>query len=135
MSKNQHKPAKQKGRKWAAPVNNPYTPTAKQAAVMALGIAGKSKVQIAHEIGLNRETVTRILSQSEYTTIIEELRSRIASELVPDLFKSLKKLVKKADRVAVQWLVHSRITTRHHREERKGHRSDRSRRKWKTPGH
>lgn len=61
---------------------------------MALGIAGKSKVQIAHEVGL--KTVTRILSQSEYTNIIEGLRSKIASNLTPALYKSLEKLIKKA---------------------------------------
>jgi transposase-like protein len=118
MSKNQHKPAKQKGRKWAAPVKNPYTPTAKQAAVMALGIAGKSKVQIAREVGLNRETVTRILSQSEYTNIIEGLRSKIASNLTPAVYKSLEKLIKKAHAPTVmQTLFGLKVLSQRHERE------------------
>jgi hypothetical protein len=128
MSKNQHKPAKKEGRKWAAPAKNPYTPMAKQAAEMALGVAGESNVQIARKVGLNRETVTRILSQPECEALAGEYRSEILSRIVPLAIKSLEKLVRKADRVAViQTLFGMKIfSQRHEMELNKGQLPERN---------
>ena len=42
-----------------------YTPKAKQARILAASFAGKSQRQIAREVVVDRETVNRVLSQSE----------------------------------------------------------------------
>ena len=42
-----------------------YTAKAKQARIIAASLAGKSQRQIAREVVVDRETVRRVLSQSE----------------------------------------------------------------------
>ena len=60
-----------------------YTPKAKQARIIAASLAGKSHRQIAREVGADRETVGRILSQSEVQTLLDAYRDRLRS-IVPN---------------------------------------------------
>ena len=68
----QRRPAKSEDkrlrRKWAAPTDNPRTPRATEQRVFALALAGTNKCKIAQEVGINRETVARILSQQEFNS-------------------------------------------------------------------
>ncbi len=59
-----------------------YTPKAKQARIIAASLAGKSQRQIAREVGADRETVSRVLSQSEVQAFLDAYRDQYR-ELVP----------------------------------------------------
>ena len=58
------------------------TPKAVQTRVLAACFAGKSNRQISGELGVDRHTVGRILSQQEVRSLLEEYRQQ-ARELVP----------------------------------------------------
>lgn len=59
--KSQPKPAKKgRGHKWAQPAKKPHTPRAKENAVLALAVAGKSQRQIAEQVGINRDAGNRL---------------------------------------------------------------------------
>src|SRR5437867_5200374 len=60
-----------------------YTPKAKQARIIAASLAGKSQRQIAREVGADRETVRRVLSQSEVQALLDAHRDRLRS-IVPN---------------------------------------------------
>jgi hypothetical protein len=55
----------------------PYTPRPKQTQVIARHLAGESNRRIAREEGIDRETVSRILSQKELVTMLAEQQSRL----------------------------------------------------------
>ena len=59
-----------------------YTPKAKQARIIAASLAGQSQRQIAREVGADRKTVRRILSQSEVQALLDAYRDDYR-ELVP----------------------------------------------------
>src|SRR2546422_604997 len=60
-----------------------YTPKAKQARMIAGALAGRSKSQIARDVGADRQTVHRVLSQGEVQTILDAYRDQYR-EMVPD---------------------------------------------------
>ena len=59
-----------------------YTAKAKQARIIAASLAGKSQRQIAREVGADRKTVRRILSQSEVQALLDAHRDEYR-DLVP----------------------------------------------------
>lgn len=114
----QRKPANseppKKRRKWAAPTEKPRTPKATEQRVFALALAGRKKSHIAREVGINRETIARILSQQEFDSIIDQIRSRIVTELGEEALKALKYLIRKRDRMAVmQTLFGLKVLSQH----------------------
>lgn len=96
------KPAdKQPRRARRAPyVRKPHTPHAKQVAVEAMAMTGANFSQIAREVGINRETVVRILTQSEMEMRRAEGRS-IILEAVPVLAAKLVEIAKNNDLIAI----------------------------------
>jgi hypothetical protein len=60
--------------------------------------------------------VARIFSQADYEDLAREYRSEIMLRLVPLAMKSLEKLIKKADRVAVMHTPSRRKDLLQHRE-------------------
>jgi transposase-like protein len=92
--KKTEKPQKTPRRKRRAPyATKPYTPQAKQIAVEALAISGANDSQIAEQVGLDRETVRRLLSRSEMETMRGIGRS-IILEAVPNLATLLVEIAK-----------------------------------------
>ena len=55
----------------------PYTPKPKQTRVIARHLNGESNRRIAREEGIDRETVSRILSQKELVAMLAEQQSRL----------------------------------------------------------
>ena len=75
---------KSKRRQKPPPRRGPlYTPKARQARIIAASLAGRSQRQIAREVGADRETVRRVLSQSEVQALLDAYRDRLRS-IVPD---------------------------------------------------
>lgn len=81
-------------------VRKPHTPHAKQVTVEALAMTGANYSQIARETGINRETVVRILSQSEMEMRRAQGRS-IILEAVPTLATLLVEIAKGKDLIAI----------------------------------
>ena len=61
----------------ARPEGELYTPKPKQTQVIARHLNGESNRRIAREEGIDRETVSRILSQKELVTMLAEQQSRL----------------------------------------------------------
>ena len=57
-------------------------PKAKQARIIAASLADQSQRQIAREVGADRETVSRVLSQSEVQLLLDAYRDEYR-DLVP----------------------------------------------------
>ena len=95
------KPQKTANRKkWGSTKGCCYTPIGKQIHVLGLALTGKGRRQIARELGLDRETVTRILSQEEHQHLVQGYRQAVL-RIVPDALVGLFHLVKQGDRTAI----------------------------------
>ena len=71
-------------------------PPAVKAAVLARYVAGDSKSKIARGLHIDRETVTRILSEPEYREAIEASRSRCV-ELLPKAERAVESQLDEGD--------------------------------------
>ena len=71
--------------------DKPYTSPAKRAEVVGLHLADMTRTAIALHTGLSRQTVSRILSQSEVETLLQTYRSRVLG-MVPDMLEGLHTL-------------------------------------------
>lgn len=78
-------------------------PTAVKTAVIAKTVAGKTKTQIAKELGVTRNTVRRILNESEIDQILGEGKSAIM-QLVPHAAKRYGQKVKRSPEEAKDFL-------------------------------
>ena len=89
----------------------PNIPSIKVAEVVGLYMTSRiSRSQIARDLGLNRETVSRILSQEQNQLLIQKYRQTIIEGIVPNALIGLAKLVNKEDRQAIiETLYGSRI--------------------------
>jgi hypothetical protein len=67
-----------------------------QAAVIAKYSNGESKTQIANDLGMGRNTVTAILSQSEIEQYVLEGRSKVVS-LIPKAIRAVENRLDKND--------------------------------------
>lgn len=76
------------------------TPVVKQSQVIALAMVGESQSEIARRIGLARETVAKILSQSEINEEVERAKSLIIHQAQP-LTRMLLALGLAGDRQAI----------------------------------
>ena len=98
----------------------PFTSQAKQGEVIGLALAGQSNRGIARLTGLKRETVARILSQDEYSALIQKYRSQIIEQMLPKALKGLDKILsrKKPDRQAIIDLLYGcKVLSAHHEVE------------------
>jgi hypothetical protein len=77
-----------------------HSPPSKQALVVGLSFIGKKRSAISRELGLDRETVTRILSQQENQLLVQRYRAAVL-KIVPDALVGLYELVKRLDRQAI----------------------------------
>ena len=67
-----------------------YTPPAKQTRIVAASLAGKSNREIARQEGIKRDTVARILSQTEVLDLVEQYRQQVLLNLVPNCILTLQ---------------------------------------------
>lgn len=67
-------------------------PPAVQALVIAKSLNGDSKRQIAEDLGIARDTVTKILSSAEIDQYVNEGKSELI-RLIPDSVTALKKAI------------------------------------------
>lgn len=80
--------------------DKPYTSPLKRAQVVGLRLADKNQTQIAASTGLSRQTVSRILSQSEVEALLNTYREQVL-QMVPDALLGLHVLIKEFDRTAI----------------------------------
>jgi predicted transcriptional regulator len=65
-------------------------------AVLAKTMAGESKSQIAEDLGITRDTVRRILNESELANLVLEGKTGVYM-LIPKAVKALEKALDKGD--------------------------------------
>jgi hypothetical protein len=75
------------------------TSAATQLKVSALYLSGKKHREISRELGIDRETVSRILSQEEAQLLVHGFRSTIL-KMVPEALITVHECVKRLDRQA-----------------------------------
>jgi hypothetical protein len=93
--------SKQKQSKYRRPYKyEPQIGPGKRAEVVGLRLANWNKSKIAKHVGLNRQTVSRILSQSEVETMLETYRANVL-QMVPDALAGLHVLIRELDRQAI----------------------------------
>jgi hypothetical protein len=93
--------SKQKQSKYKRPYKDkPYTSPIKRAEVVGLHLAHKTRTEIATLTGLNRQTVSRILSQSEVEALLQTYRSHVL-QMIPDALDGLHVLIREIDRTAI----------------------------------
>jgi hypothetical protein len=93
--------SKQKQSKYKRPYKDkPYTSPIKRAEVVGLHLAHKTRTEIATLTGLNRQTVSRILSQSEVEALLQTYRSHVL-QMIPDALDGLHVLIREMDRTAI----------------------------------
>jgi hypothetical protein len=93
--------SKQKQSKYKRPYKDkPYTSSIKRAEVVGLHLAHKTRTEIATLTGLNRQTVSRILSQSEVEALLQTYRSHVL-QMIPDALAGLHVLIRELDRQAI----------------------------------
>jgi hypothetical protein len=68
--------------------------------VMGLTLTGKGRREISRELGLDPETVTRIISQQENQILLQGYRQTVL-RIVPDALVGLSHLVNQLDRTAI----------------------------------
>jgi hypothetical protein len=91
----------QKQSKYRRPYKyEPQTGPGKRAEVVGLRLANWNKSKIAKHVGLNRQTVSRILSQSEVETVLKTYRANVM-QMVPDALAGLHVLIRELDRQAI----------------------------------
>jgi len=91
---------KRKREKWGTSKKPLNTPPSKQALVVGLSLTGKKRSAISRELGLDRETVTRILSQQENQLLLQGYRQAVL-RIVPNALVGLSHLVNQLDRTAI----------------------------------
>jgi hypothetical protein len=104
--------SKQKQSKYRRPYKyDPQTGPGKRAEVVGLRLANWNKSKIAKHVGLNRQTVSRILSQSEVETLMDTYRNQVL-QIIPDALLGLHVLVHELDRTAIiETLYGARVFT------------------------
>jgi hypothetical protein len=104
--------SKQKQSKYKRPYKDkPYTSPIKRAEVVGLHLAHKTRTEIATLTGLNRQTVSRILSQSEVEALLQTYRSHVL-QMIPDALDGLHVLIREIDRTAIiETLYGARVFT------------------------
>lgn len=71
-------------------------PQVTKTAVLAKTMAGESKSQIAEDLGITRDTVRRILNESELANLVAEGKSGVYM-LIPKAVKALERALDKGD--------------------------------------
>jgi hypothetical protein len=89
--KRQQKTAKRK--KWGSSKKPPVTSRATKAKVVAMYLTNVKRAAIARELGLDRETVPRILSQPETELLVQAYRDAVL-KIVPNALIGASELVK-----------------------------------------
>ena len=69
-------------------------PAVAQQEVLARTLAGQSKSQIAHEMDIDRQTVTRIQEGHNLPQLLEESRKYVVERVVPDAIESVHAQIK-----------------------------------------
>jgi len=109
---------KRKREKWGTSKRPLNTPASKQALVVGMAFTGKKRSAIGRELGLDRETVTRILSQQENQLLLQVYRDAVL-KIVPDALITAHHLVKMGDRqMATDILYGSRTLIQRHEVEK-----------------
>jgi len=99
--KKTERPQKTPRRKRRAPyITKPNTPPATQVAIEALALTGSNNSEIARRVGVDRETVGRILTMTEMEVCRSRARSVIL-QAVPELAALLVEIAKNKDLVAI----------------------------------
>lgn len=98
--KTQRNTGKRKRPKWGSSTKRLYTPRAKQAAVVGMYLSGQNYSRISEKLGLNPETVVRILSQEENELLLQGYRQAL-TRIVPDALVHASDLVDRGDRQMV----------------------------------
>jgi hypothetical protein len=88
---------KRKREKWGTSKKSLNTPPSKQALVVGLYLTGRKRSAISRELGLDRETVTRILSQEENQILLQGYRQALL-RIVPRALIGASELVDRLDR-------------------------------------
>ena len=96
----QQNTAKRKRAKWGASKKPLNTAPSKQALVVGMALTGKKRSEISRQLELDRETVTRILSQQENQLLVQCYREAVL-KIVPAALVGLFELVKRLDRTAI----------------------------------
>ena len=125
MRGSQASPAKTsqtKGRhKWTKPTKKPRISRGRETQVVALAMAGQSHRRIAQRLSINREAVSRILSQNEFDDLAGRLRSRVIAEIGDRAVDGLLRAVKKGNvRAILQTLFGLRVLSQTQQVEMKG---------------
>jgi transposase-like protein len=92
--------AKRQRGKWGASKKPLNTPPSKRANVVGMYLSGAKIRAISRELGLDRETVTRILSQQENQLLLQGFRQAVL-RIVPNALVGLSHLVNQLDRTAI----------------------------------
>jgi len=109
---------KRRREKWGTSKKPLNTPPSKQVSVLGLSLTGKKKSAISRELGLDRETVTRILSQQENQELLNRYRS-VVMRMVPDALIAAHHLVKQGDRQMVTEILYgTRVLINRHETEK-----------------
>lgn len=119
----QQKPAK-RNRHWGAGESKhgrPYKssiPLPKRMAVFGLYLSGAKRRAISRELGLDRETVSRIITQEESSELVQGFRQAVL-RIVPDALIAAHELVKRLDqRMVAEILYGSRTLIQRHEIEK-----------------
>jgi transposase-like protein len=86
--------SKRKREKWGSSKKPLHTPPTKRASVVGMYISGAKQRAIARELGIDRETVTRILSQEETKLLVRGFRDAVL-RIVPQALIGAHELVKR----------------------------------------
>ena len=93
----QRNTAKRKREKWGTSKKPLNTPATKRANVVGMYLTGAKKAAISRELGIDRETVVRILSQPETELLVQGYREAVL-RIVPNALVGASELVKRLDR-------------------------------------
>jgi hypothetical protein len=98
-------PKTAKRRKWGSAKSRLTTPDTKQASAIGLYLTGTKKRAISRELGLDRETVTRILSQRETQLLVQGFRSAVL-KIVPHALVRAYELVRRLHPQTINNVLH-----------------------------
>jgi hypothetical protein len=115
--KNQPQSAKPK-RKWASTAKSRMkTSAATQLKVAAMYLSGAKQRKISRELGIDRETVARVLSQSEAELLVQGYRDALL-KIVPNALIGASELVKRLNpKVITDVLRGARVMVDRHEPE------------------
>lgn len=93
------------------------TSAATQLKVAAMYLSGRKHREISRELGIDRETVTRILSQEEAQLLVQGYRSTVL-KIVPEALITVYECVQRMDRqAAIEVLRGARVLVDRHEVE------------------